>query len=54
MFVLLAVIVFAVDFILNLVGTSTGKIDLIALGLAFFALHFVAGAWPIPLGRTRE
>lgn len=54
MFALLAVIVFAVDFILNLVGTSTGKIDLIALGLAFLALHFVTALWPISLGSRRE
>ncbi len=52
MFALIAVICFAVEFVLHLVGTDTGKVDLIALGLAFTALHLVSGVWPLPrLGR---
>ncbi len=54
MFALIAVICFAIDFILNLMGTSTGKIDLIALGLAFVALHLVTGVWPLPRLARRE
>jgi hypothetical protein len=46
MFALLAVICFAVEFVLDLVGSTTGKINLIALGLAFVAAHFLVGAWP--------
>lgn len=44
MFALLAVICFSVDFVLGLVGTSSGKVDLIALGLAFVAAHLLIGA----------
>lgn len=55
MFALLACIMFAVVFILHLVGTSTGHIDLTVLGLAFLALHFVLGtAWAVPRFGRRE
>jgi hypothetical protein len=44
---LIAVICFAVAFILKLLGESLGKFDLVILGLFFVALHLLlgAGAW---------
>lgn len=53
MFALFAVICFAVEFVLHLVGTDTAKVDLISLGLAFVAAHLLVGAWPAFL-RTRQ
>lgn len=47
MFALLAVIAFALAFILKLLGTSTGNVDLVILGLLFVALHLLVGVgWP--------
>lgn len=47
MFALAAVISFAVAFILKVMGTSTGSVDLVILGLLFVGLHLlVGGGWP--------
>jgi len=47
MFALAAVIAFALAFILKLLGTDTGNIDLVILGLVFVALHLLmGGGWP--------
>lgn len=43
MWALLAVITFAVAFILKLLGTSTGKVDLLLLGLLFMAVQMLVG-----------
>jgi hypothetical protein len=40
-FALIALICFAVAFVLKLVGTTLGDVDLVILGLAFLAAHFV-------------
>jgi hypothetical protein len=44
MFALAAVISFALAFILKLLGTGTGHLDLVILGLVFVALHLLTGA----------
>lgn len=48
MLAIAAFIAFLIDFILGLMKVDTGNLDLIALGLALFALHFV---WTVPVGR---
>lgn len=50
MFALAAVIVFAVAFILKLIGTSTGHIDLVILGLLLMALQMAVG-WDLTFRR---
>ena len=54
MFALLAVICFAVEFVLRLVGTNTGEVDLVVLGLAFVAAHLLLGSWPAGLTFRRR
>jgi hypothetical protein len=50
MFALVAVISFALAFILKLMGTGTGDLDLVILGLLFVALHLLMGIG-LPFGR---
>jgi hypothetical protein len=48
MFALLAVIVFILGFLLELLGADTGKISLLFIGLALLAAHWafgVVGPW---------
>jgi hypothetical protein len=43
-----ALVSFLLAFILKLLGTSTGNIDLVILGLAFVAAHLATGSrWAI-------
>jgi hypothetical protein len=42
-FALLALITFAVAFILNLVRVDLGNVNLVILGLVLFSAHFVFG-----------
>lgn len=50
MFALCAVITFILAFILTLMGTGTGNISLLYLGLAFLSLHLLTGT-PVPWRR---
>jgi hypothetical protein len=45
MFALAAVVTFAVALILGLVGTDTGALDLVVLGLLLVSLHLLTGSW---------
>jgi hypothetical protein len=47
MFAIFAVIVFALGFLLQLLSVDVGRVSLVLLGLALFAMHFVvAGGVP--------
>ena len=47
MFALIAFVVF----LLGLLGAHLGSLNLLYLGLAFLALHFVWSPWSLPWGR---
>lgn len=51
MFAILAAIVFALA---TFGPNSIGVVELIPLGLAFVAVHLVAGAWPINFVHPRQ
>jgi hypothetical protein len=45
MFAISAAFIFGLAFILGLLGTDTGKVSLLFLGLTFVALHLAFGDW---------
>lgn len=50
MFAIAALVVF----LLALFGAHIGTLNLLYLGLAFLALHFVWSPWALPWGRRGE